>query len=343
MTLAGVELWVRCRWEAWVSVEERAVLAGDLGEAFADECLKAPLHWMRERGGVPSALYLADAQSGTRLKPSLDLSFEMPHLGTSHRLQTDAYGGRGPAGRRRDPKARAVLVVGDSMSFGPGVEDDETWPAQLEASLRPGWQVFNLSHISFGQLEEHGVLQRGIDEIDPEFVILQVTIANDPCDNLRWQRGSSPLRDREDSRRLLSGAWLWHNPVTTWSAAGRLFAWRWGRHALKYEVMKRPDVLDLTAALIVELRGLCADRPFAVMLAPSVVQVRPGVAEALLDTSAVERGLAERLSELPLLRPLEEMRRCSEPLYIPVDRHWNARGHELAAREAKAWLEREAP
>lgn len=50
----------------------------------------------------------------------------------------NSLGMRGPEARERVPGQRRVLVVGDSLPFGYGVGDDETFPAHLESRLRAG-------------------------------------------------------------------------------------------------------------------------------------------------------------------------------------------------------------
>src|SRR3990172_4784781 len=48
----------------------------------------------------------------------------------------------------RDPRPR-VLVLGDSMIFGPGVEEPDRVTERLEAA-EPGWRVDNLGMVGFG-------------------------------------------------------------------------------------------------------------------------------------------------------------------------------------------------
>lgn len=55
----------------------------------------------------------------------------------AYRVHVNALGLRGPEIERTPPPGRTrILVVGDSQTFGYYLEESETWPAQLEASLR---------------------------------------------------------------------------------------------------------------------------------------------------------------------------------------------------------------
>jgi lysophospholipase L1-like esterase len=55
----------------------------------------------------------------------------------AYRVHVNSLGLRGPEIARTPPPGRArILALGDSMTFGYYLEEDETWPAQLEAQLR---------------------------------------------------------------------------------------------------------------------------------------------------------------------------------------------------------------
>ncbi len=70
-----------------------------------------------------------------------------------------------------------VIVLGDSFAFGHGVEDDETFPAQLGASLnegaaRPEFEVLNAGVNGYNTRQELAwLLERGLP-LKPDLVIL---------------------------------------------------------------------------------------------------------------------------------------------------------------------------
>lgn len=63
-------------------------------------------------------------------------------------VHTDAYGFRVPAGGLTDDarKRDAVLILGDSVGFGPAVEEEETFAGLLRARF-PDWRIYNASVI----------------------------------------------------------------------------------------------------------------------------------------------------------------------------------------------------
>jgi lysophospholipase L1-like esterase len=116
----------------------------------------------------------------------------------------NALGLRGPEVDERAPGKLRVLVTGDSFTYGHGVKDADTYPAQLGALLEkegarhpkddrpvevlngggPGWGVF--------QMERY--LRRAIERLQPDVVIFTVT----PIDIYR-----QPFGDAAEEQRYL--------------------------------------------------------------------------------------------------------------------------------------------
>lgn len=77
----------------------------------------------------------------------------------------------------------AVVVLGDSYSFGMGVNDGEEYPTVMRRQLQGRADVVNLGAAGWGLTQEiRRYYERGV-EYDPRIVILQFC-ANDPEDNL---------------------------------------------------------------------------------------------------------------------------------------------------------------
>jgi lysophospholipase L1-like esterase len=100
-----------------------------------------------------------------------DAYFPTRHFSVS----TDALGlRRVPA--RQDGAGSTVLALGDSTTFGLGVEDGEAWPAQLQGLLNaraPGqWAVHNGGVTGYSLLQSERVLQRLAPRLRPRAVVL---------------------------------------------------------------------------------------------------------------------------------------------------------------------------
>jgi hypothetical protein len=103
---------------------------------------------------------------------------------------------RSPPIRSPEPALR-VLAVGDSCTFGLGVEDSETWPVQLEASLRQRGldaEVINAGVPGYTAFQGQRWFEaRGID-LKPDVLILSFGFN----DRESWSSRS----DAETARRL---------------------------------------------------------------------------------------------------------------------------------------------
>ncbi len=96
---------------------------------------------------------------------------------------TNRFGNRGRAVViGEDPGKKNIVVLGDSFSFGTGVNDGEEYPAVLDRELGDGYNVINISLAGWGltqQLRQYHDFGR---RYRPDTVILQFS-ANDLLDN----------------------------------------------------------------------------------------------------------------------------------------------------------------
>lgn len=129
----------------------------------------------RDDGAFPHVnVYLPDEKLGTRLEPgaSQRLAFT-GNPATSLRINSKGFrGGEWPA-----PKQGELIVVGDSQVFGLGVEEDETFPAQL--AKQSGRQVLNAGVPTYGPREYLAVAKALVTERRGANVVLVFNVAND--------------------------------------------------------------------------------------------------------------------------------------------------------------------
>lgn len=84
-----------------------------------------------------------------------------------YRLNRNGY-------RDTEPRAgKRIVLLGDSVSFGLGVEQDEIYPALLEKHLGSSWDVINLAIFAYNTADERSALQEDGLKLRPELVILQ--------------------------------------------------------------------------------------------------------------------------------------------------------------------------
>jgi lysophospholipase L1-like esterase len=126
------------------------------------------------RGHFKPGIYAPDSALGWALQPSYrGVRFDNER---SALTTTNALGFRGPEwdGARRAAGLR-VLVLGDSCTFGLGVADEETYPAQLEQDLRKRGRdaaVFNAGVPGYDTVQEADLLDRLSTVVRPHFVVV---------------------------------------------------------------------------------------------------------------------------------------------------------------------------
>lgn len=74
-------------------------------------------------------------------------------------LAVNAAGFRGPAPGPRRPGRERVVVLGDSVTFGLGLGEDETWPARLGALAGDRAEVLNLALHGYDPVQYARVLE----------------------------------------------------------------------------------------------------------------------------------------------------------------------------------------
>lgn len=353
LCLALTECSVRLVWTRVVSPREEPLMAGSsasLGRALIQESLRGPGDSLRHEG-AHDPLYIWDPKENLRLRPNTVIEARsLEGTKVKFRVTTDANGLRGPQ-PVTGAKRLKILCIGDSMTFGQGVPDDDAYPSQLRGELNRAGEipveVFNAGVISLGQREQINVAQRLIPILKPDLVLIQFTVANDVMDDHRWLDEPGPegeLQRRINACGNLEDHIALTNPLARWSRAYRLAAWRYGRHVIKYRYMVEEENIAIAAKQLVELREVCRDAsgkpiPAAVLIAPSVLQVEGGLAEVLLRTIRINRGIEQRLqaAKVPVfdvLPALQAAHAKGQELFIPIDRHWNAQGNRVVAEEA---------
>jgi hypothetical protein len=108
-------------------------------------------------------------------------SFRYTLAGSETTINRLGYRGREVAAARTAGRPR-VVMLGDSITFGYGVRDGETFSAVME-SLAPPLEVVNLGVQGYGTDQELLKLEREGLAYAPDVVVLNVCLANDLLDN----------------------------------------------------------------------------------------------------------------------------------------------------------------
>jgi hypothetical protein len=125
-------------------------------------------------------------------------NYKTRHIGHTfefdYEITTNSLGLRGKEiNKNKEPGVYRILMLGDSSTFGWGVKDNESFPAQLEANLKEKLKVKN----------------KGFD-LNPDLVVVNLFVRNDVFDLYEtvWEETDDlgyPLKISSKYRRLKDG------------------------------------------------------------------------------------------------------------------------------------------
>lgn len=127
-------------------------------------------------GAIPSVWF--DPEVGTRFHPSQERDIFATGNRFMHTADINALGLRGhePRPEADGDAGRRVVCLGDSFTFGWGVEDDETFPVQLEALLEGESDgpvdVINCGLPGYNTYQEHQLYKKLMQPLAPDVVVI---------------------------------------------------------------------------------------------------------------------------------------------------------------------------
>jgi lysophospholipase L1-like esterase len=320
------------------------VLAVFVGSVLAADLALAT--WSPFLYRKPSRVAHEQSWSGLLHRPSRipGLDYELaPDADLVHRevrVRTNSLGMRSPEpDAARAPGSLRIGVLGDSIAFGFGVEDDQTWSAQLQFRLEhafPGRriEVLNCAISGHGTREERLVLEHKLLPLQPDLVILGYFL-NDP----EWE----PVQQLRN--HFHAPEWWQHSELARRLAYSRRksrIAELGGGDLLRcYHNPAGEPWLDT----VEELRGIkeaCAARgvPVALMITPLLAPLEDWPSYAYADLHAQVLGQARALGyeAYDATRALAASGKAPASLRID-ESHPNAEGHALVAEGLADWLQ----
>lgn len=258
-------------------------------------------------------------------------------------IRTNRLGLRGPEPMEPKPADLfRILVLGDSVAFGWGVREEDTFPSQLAdllTLLHPGqrYEVINAGVSGYGTWQQARWLEQEIARLRPDLVVVQVHL-NDAADNL-WgavgqatgEASRSQLAQRSALARLVQLTLLARRGGGTgggscandWSEPGRRVCW------------------ERTLALLDDIHRTAQAYGAATALMPVPMrwQVEPGVVDprAWVDASLYQEPLGRyaRRQGWLFVDPLPAFQGAAASgqgsLFLDVG-HPNEAGHRLLAQ-----------
>jgi len=267
----------------------------------------------------------------------------------------------------RAPGAFRILCLGDSYTFGAGVQDDQTWPWRLQEQVGrevrgTSIEVINGGVAGFTILDERLLLEEKISSIEPTGVILEFT-GNDISDLSKPVPIRKQMQEhaRVKSQPIVGPLLVALQDTAIFNGLQMLLA-RYeaqrGGHGAVPTIAPEAALVDpageplwaLYEEHLIAIRDLLASKriPFLFVAFPSSAQIPAGApagGEARLATMAGRLGVPF----LDLLPALREAGARGDTLYLlPADGHpapdaYAAAGEEIAGFVRGHWLTTEPP
>ena len=255
---------------------------------------------------------------------------------------------RGPEFTSQKSEERLrVACLGDSHTFGEGVSESETWPAQLRLLLGDRAEVINAGVNAYDTLQEVLWYERFVEPFDPDLVVLAYFV-NDVA-----TRSASHNKDKDGWIALTHPRRSdWVRDVRNWSRAVDVLCDRiYNSRSLKARQDSwssrygegDPGWSRAKSALL-RLKERCesSGREFRLALMPYIfLEGEFFASHDSLQTVrdfCLEQGIAVFDGEPALLN---ELKRCSSAAELRVSKrnfHANGRAYRVFAESLHAWL-----
>jgi hypothetical protein len=306
-----------------------------------------------EVGSPTRNFHDSDPYLGWSGKPNVRLRYHRPEFDTL--VELDGGGWRRPLPPRPPDPARRILVLGDSFTWGWGVGQGEVFTDLLQARLPATVAVYNRGVIGFGTAQEYLLLERELAAAHYDTVVLMFFI-NDVVDNTDTKDGHRPYFDLVDGRLVAHkpSAALRTYPlddVLQHSLAYRFIALELGNLKRRFRgeaederSYHKPGAVDfhdlpgypIAARLLGEMNRLVREHGarFFLVYIPQRSEFElaspypyPRAVHAMVEDIAQHEGMPL----VDLTAPSREQTRAGRELVFPVDAHWSAAGHQMAA------------
>lgn len=332
---------------------------------------------------MPSVVYFDPVQKPSkRLKPNVNVKAYGPYREFEYRITTNAQGFRNTYPFAEDLQSYSLVVLGDSQSFGVGINDDQTFASRLAKGL--GTSVLNTACPGYNTMEELLTYKNRVRQFKPHSVLLFFFSGNDPYENFSNRNlfYLTPLNNKQNTGSSFSLAHLKkflsrHSAI--YYSLIRLRQTPQINHILYQLKLLNPlppselavfekGVNDeasahwqITEKIILNIRDeIEADGcEFKVVLIPDRFQVDESywyqwVAKYRLDPQKFDLMLPNqhlagfcKKNGIAFADPTEaliQMRKQGKKVYWEIDNHLNARGHQtIADFIISHWFKTESP
>jgi len=281
--------------------------------------------------------FLHDSLTGWRMRPGY--SFDWTVSGRQSNYRSNREGFRSAREPGADSGRAEVVLIGDSFTFGSGVEYDETFGARLEAAL-PRIVVWNLGMPGFGLDQIYRSLRYQVPSMDPVLVVF-VFIDDDlrrSFTSFMEQWGVSKPMFVLEGDTLREATPHDRPPWVVTYLERHSWLWTAGRSILAALAYKRPDAdwWQLNAAIIRAsvAEGHRQGLPLLFVRLPQDPRLHPEF--------ALMRSLMDSL-HADYLDLADSARGMTRTIHLERDNHLSPEGHQYVANVLEQWIQAKVP
>jgi lysophospholipase L1-like esterase len=275
------------------------------------------------------------------------LIWDVPFFRADTIRRSSEFGWAGRAVHSNVGHRPRVLVVGDSMTNGLGVADADLYSAVVAKLLDA--EVFTYGGAGYGTLQEYMVVDRYLDEVRPDLVVLQVSY-NDQINN---------------SFELERASWLNNNLAIRPYLEGDRIEYRFPSRLGLLAMRSRLRLACWLAMDAHRVAAMLARKGYLHSVEEHATENGPPFLRANQTTEAIVVKLKARVGSIPLVAFSADagadaywrllLARQGVPLYegVPaeIERaerqlgsvrpdgvHWNTQGHHVVGATLARWL-----
>ncbi|HEX6142090.1 MAG TPA: hypothetical protein VFZ01_05195 [Geminicoccaceae bacterium] len=331
------------------------------------ETAQLRLHWRDTADAVPK---VADPELGFTHPPHQSGEVTSGDLTFSFTTNEEGFRSKEPWPAQAD-----VVVIGDSQTFGFGVDDDEHWVALLDGTMGDA-KVVNLGINGTGPTQHHLLLEAYKDELEPETVVLGLfpgQALGAAAEFEAWVEAGRPEtfldhREQDDTSPLWKRAIYWamersHLVLLARSVADGLRTpypgstleidggrvsftpYVWAGHADAGEPGDHRFELVMEGVERVQATAAREGMGFLVVLFPTKEEVYLPMLGKPVPNLTPPFADALKARGIPFIDLLPHFRARAaggERLFLEIDIHPNARGYALVADAVRQRLEEDA-
>jgi hypothetical protein len=311
------------------------------------------------------AIYQDSNVTSYEFKPGTQVNARIPDR--PYAITINNEGTRGPEFGPKEPGEYRVVLLGDSMTFGQGLNDNETIAAQLEHRLAAEGTlttVINAGVPGWGPDQEALMLMRNVSSWQPDIVFWMIFLGNDiddlgrhyvTYDNGTLVSAHDPAKYVVDGRaihnvsRTVGGWWKYVQPLQQpLDDHSQLYAL--AKNVLFTPFVVGPDDLTIytldgkyqswqeQAEGIVGAAAKQSSVPVVLVLLPHRVQFTAVNVTGDMNASRKEWREYANSQLLPLLDAYAVLSDCGTTCYFALDGHLNYDGDAKVAALLDAYI-----